>query len=218
MNFSRRLERVRTEDGYSLIELLTVVTILGIVMAGLTTLLVQGSKAELDMNARFRAQTEARVALDRFRRDAHTACAATLLPNATSAWAVKFTYRSGGTCSAGTTFVTWCTKPTTSSSWYELWRVKGVLNNNNNCVWGTTPAARWAVSLTPVAATPTGTACNSPPQMCIFAAADQTTSSLATVHIHLPVNTRPRTGFELYELVDDIALRNSCRVTGACTT
>lgn len=218
MKLPRRVRQVRDEGGYSVVELLTVMAILGVVMGALTTLFVQGSNAEVDLNNRFRAQTEARAALDRFRRDAHTACAATLLPSSTAAWGVQFTFRGGGTCSASTTYVTWCAKPTLNASQYELWRVDGVLNNSQNCVWGTTFAQRYGGSLTPVSTTPVGSACSTPANLCIFSFVAQSTSTLAKIKIDLPVNTRPSKSVELYELVDEIALRNSCRVSGACTT
>ena len=59
------------EGGYSLVEMLTVMVVLAVVMGAISTLLVQGSKAELDMNNRFQAQSNARLALDPLRPDAH---------------------------------------------------------------------------------------------------------------------------------------------------
>jgi prepilin-type N-terminal cleavage/methylation domain-containing protein len=93
------LSRLRESCGYSLVEMLTVLVILGIVIGGLTTLFEQGSNAEIDMNYRFQAQQDARVALDRMRRDLHCASAAT----STSSTSVTFT----DPCVAGST-VSWC--------------------------------------------------------------------------------------------------------------
>jgi prepilin-type N-terminal cleavage/methylation domain-containing protein len=67
------LRRLRSESGFSLVEMLTVLVIMGVVMGGLTTLLVQGSNAEVDMNNRFQAQLSARLGLDKLRRDLHCA-------------------------------------------------------------------------------------------------------------------------------------------------
>ena len=64
------------ERGYTLVEMLVVMAILGVVIAGLTTVFVSGSRAELDMNRRFQAQQQARLALDRIRADLHCASAA----------------------------------------------------------------------------------------------------------------------------------------------
>lgn len=65
--------RLRDERGYTLTEMLTVLAILGTVLTGLTALFVAGSKAEIDMNKRFQAQQNARLALDKVRGDAHCA-------------------------------------------------------------------------------------------------------------------------------------------------
>ncbi|MDX6543114.1 MAG: hypothetical protein QOK32_717, partial [Gaiellaceae bacterium] len=68
---------LRSQNGYSLIEMLVVMSILGVVMSALTALFVQSSNAQIDMNARFNAQSHARVALDRMRKDLHCATSAT---------------------------------------------------------------------------------------------------------------------------------------------
>ena len=77
---TRLLRRLRGESGYSLVELLTVMAILGVVLGGLTALFVGGSNAQLDMNRRFEAQQAARLALDKMRREVHCASAATTSP------------------------------------------------------------------------------------------------------------------------------------------
>lgn len=72
------------ERGYTLIELLMVTVILSVVMTGLTVLFVQATNAELQMNKRFQAQQEARVAMDKMRREVHCARAITPAGNSTS--------------------------------------------------------------------------------------------------------------------------------------
>jgi prepilin-type N-terminal cleavage/methylation domain-containing protein len=70
----RRLRRlIRRESGYSLIELVTVMAILGTILGALTTAFVQGSTAELEANRRVQAQLQATAAFDRLRRDIHCA-------------------------------------------------------------------------------------------------------------------------------------------------
>ena len=59
--------RLLAEQGYSLVEMLTVLVIMGVVMTGLTTVFVQASNSESDMNNRFQAQLTARLALDKMR-------------------------------------------------------------------------------------------------------------------------------------------------------
>jgi len=47
--------------------------------------------------------------------------------------------------------------------------------------------------------------------LCIFTYVAQSTSSLAKLHVDFPVNVKPSKSVELYELADDIVLRNSTR-------
>ena len=70
--------RLGTEDGFTLIELLVVGIVLTIVLAGLTDLFTSGTNAEFDQNNRVQAQQQARVGLDRFRREARCASSVTL--------------------------------------------------------------------------------------------------------------------------------------------
>jgi prepilin-type N-terminal cleavage/methylation domain-containing protein len=89
-----------SEQGYSLIEMLWVLILMGTIMTALTAIFVSGTRSEVDLNDRFRAQQDAVVSLDRLRRDVHCASAAT----ASSATAVTLAVPcvSGGT-------VKWCT-------------------------------------------------------------------------------------------------------------
>lgn len=76
----RRRARVRLSGvrGFTLVELIIEMAILFTVLTAVTTLFVSGSKAELDLNARFQAQQQARIAVNRMRRDIHCASAATM--------------------------------------------------------------------------------------------------------------------------------------------
>jgi prepilin-type N-terminal cleavage/methylation domain-containing protein len=67
----RRL--VANESGYSLIELLQVTVILGVILGALTTVFVRAMNSELEMNRRFTSQQEARLAVDKMRREIHCA-------------------------------------------------------------------------------------------------------------------------------------------------
>jgi type II secretory pathway pseudopilin PulG len=78
-----RLRRLTaSERGYSLVELLIVMMTLGAILAGLTLVFMRAYNAELEMNRRFQAQQEARVAVDRMRRELH--CASGVTPTGTS--------------------------------------------------------------------------------------------------------------------------------------
>jgi type II secretory pathway pseudopilin PulG len=79
----RILRRLRREGGYTLIELLLVCVVLGTVLASLTVLFVSASKSQVDLNRRYRAQQDARVAVDKVRREVH--CANQITPAGVSA-------------------------------------------------------------------------------------------------------------------------------------
>jgi prepilin-type N-terminal cleavage/methylation domain-containing protein len=108
----RQLHPAHGERGYSIVEMLTVLVIMGIVMTGLTTVFVSGSKAETDMNRRFQAQQDTRLALDRIRRDVH--CSSDTTPYSQSAITLK---------STGCGDVSWCTAG--SAARYALYRQTG---------------------------------------------------------------------------------------------
>ncbi len=72
----RRLRRLRDEGGVTLIEMIMVLAILGIVLGGVTTVFISGSRAELQVNNRFQAQEASRLAMASIRKDMHSACAA----------------------------------------------------------------------------------------------------------------------------------------------
>jgi prepilin-type N-terminal cleavage/methylation domain-containing protein len=74
--------RVAGQAGYTMMELLIVLAILGTITGAITTLFIQASNAEFDMNRRFQAQQTARVAIDRMRREIH--CSSGITPTGTS--------------------------------------------------------------------------------------------------------------------------------------
>jgi hypothetical protein len=69
-----------------------------------------------------------------------------------------------------------------------------------------TGGVKWADFLAP---TSSATVCSG--ALCIFNYTAQSTTSLADLKVDLPVNIRPSKSVELYELIDDIVLRNSTR-------
>ena len=175
-------ERLAAEGGYSMFELLTVMVILAVVMGAITTMLVTGSNAEIDMNNRFQAQTNARLALDKVRREAH--CAS--LVTTSVATTVTLTMPSQCPSALGQTYVTWCTQASGSS--YELWRYQGTACSGTG--------RREAEYLT---------------LSGIFTYSAQSPTSLARLSITLPVNLTPSKPERVYTLNDDIVLRNSTR-------
>lgn len=84
MSVLRRLRgRVAGQAGYTLLELLMVLAILGTVTGAITTLFIQATNAEFEMNRRFQAQQSARIAIDKMRREVH--CASAVTPTGVSA-------------------------------------------------------------------------------------------------------------------------------------
>ena len=179
----RLLRQLRSERGYSLIELLVSMSILGGVMASVSALLVSATNSEVDMNRRFQAQTEARLGLDRLRREVH--CAMSV---ATSGGGSVATLTIPSSCptSGGLTSITWCS--VANGSRWDLWRYEG------SACSGT--GRKWASSLT---------------QANLFTYTAQSTSSLAFLSVTLPVNVPGAKAQSDYVLSDNIVLRNSTR-------
>jgi type II secretory pathway pseudopilin PulG len=176
--------RLRGEGGYSLIELLVSMFILATVMTSVSVLLVSATKSEVDMNKRFQAQTEARLGLDLMRREVH--CAMSVSPSGASA-SVTLTIPSTCPTSGGNTSITWCTVANGANRW-GLWRYPGASCSGSG--------KRYADYLT---------------ASSIFVYTPQTTSKLAFLSVRLPVNVKPSEPRFLYNLEDDIVLRNSTR-------
>jgi prepilin-type N-terminal cleavage/methylation domain-containing protein len=185
------MSRLRSERGYTLVEMLTVLVIMGVVMGGLTTVFVSASNSEADMNNRFQAQLTARLALDKMRREIHCASVATPIGSSSSVTITLPTY-----CKTGSGSVTWCTRSVATNR-YALYRVVG-----SSCSGG----VLWADYLTPSSSAAT---CSG--ALCIFNYAAQSTTSLAKLSVDLPVNVKPAKTVDLYELQDAIVLRNSSR-------
>jgi len=188
---------LRAERGYTLVEMLTVMVIMGLVMTGLTTVFISASKSETDMNQRFQAQLTAKVGLDKMRREVRCAdSVTTATPSASSALAITLdlpTY-----CKTGSGAVTWCTRSVATNR-YGLYRAVG-----SSCTGG----VLWADYMVPSGSAPT---CGTPTALCVFAYTAGSTTSLALLHVDLPVNLKPSRTVDLYELADDIVLRNSSR-------
>jgi type II secretory pathway pseudopilin PulG len=175
--------------------MLTVMSIMGVVMTGLTTLFVQGSNAEVDMNRRFQGQQEARVALDKLRREIHCAKAASTTPANVAAAAV--TLDLPGQCPTAVggalTNVTWCTV-SVSANRYRLFRKVGTTCDSTG--------VRWTDYLT---------------VQNVFDYKTQSTSALSKLKVLLTVDIKTTDTKPGYSLCDQMVLRNSSRVTPDAT-
>jgi prepilin-type N-terminal cleavage/methylation domain-containing protein len=185
------------EEGYSLVELLVVMLILGTVMAGLTTVFVGGSNAEIRLNQRFQAQQQARLALDRIRTDIHCASAAQAQTIGTYAGSIKLAETSCYAYAATPT-VSWCPVSVTSTR-YQLYRSTAT---SNICTSSDTTRVLIADYLT--------TSSN------VFSTAAIPQNSLQTVGIDIKISANLKTPtLDGYELTDSIVVGN---YTPRCNT
>jgi prepilin-type N-terminal cleavage/methylation domain-containing protein len=189
---------LREDRAYTLVELLTVMAILGIVLGGLTTVFASATNAEADMQNRYRAQQAARLALDKLRREVHCSQSGSPVSTPTSSvtLAVPGYCKTINTGVSTPTSITWCTR-NVSTNRYALYRVVGT-----TCSGG----VKWADNLKP---TSTASVCDT--SLCIFTYVPQSTTTLARLHVDLPVNPKPTRSVDTYELTDDLVLRNSNR-------
>ena len=190
------------QRGYTLTELVVVMAILGVVLTALTALFVSGSRAELDLSNRFQAQQNARLALDKLRREIH--CASEVTRNASgSAIRIKLgTYCPTNNIGGATpSYYTWCVKdatgtapPVATATPFTLWRYEG---DTPTCP-DAGPRVKWADHLK----TASG---------AVFSTCSQNSNELATLHVDLLVDVSPADTKQQYRLEDDIVLRNSSR-------
>lgn len=191
----RRVTRlVHGERGFTLVELLVSMTILGIIVGTLTGLFVSALKSEADMNSRFQAQEQARLALETLRRELHCASVVTQADGAdlstTATSGIRITLATACPTAGGATTVYWCARG--SSRPWSLWRIP----SGSGCPGS--GGVRWALSLT------TGTPFSLPTSL-------PSGPHLALLRVSLPVNTQASGTARTYALSDDIALRNSTR-------
>jgi prepilin-type N-terminal cleavage/methylation domain-containing protein len=200
---------VSDERGYTLVEMLVVMMILGVVIGGLTTIFVSGSRAELDLNRRFQAQQQARLALDRIRVDLHCAEKAQVQTiNTYNGLAI-----SAPNCSTST--IDWCLVPSTAMTGrYALYRTT---STTNQC--GATDTARLKVADYLLTNTTNAALTGLPASRTVFGTTQTTPSAqLLTVLVDFPVSVNPTSTQDVYELKDAIVARNSARCSSLVTS
>jgi Tfp pilus assembly protein PilW len=170
------------ERGYSAVELLTVAAVMTIVLGAITGLFVAGAHGELDSNRRFQAQNNARLGLDRLRRDVH--CSESGTPSGPTD---SVTLNLPSYCRSGSGPVTWCVQ--TTSGRKGLFRVTG-----STCTGG--------VKLIDYLVVNSGTN--------VFCFTPSSTVRRAVLKVSLAVNLEPVTRpYSTYLLRDQIAFRNT---------
>lgn len=111
---ARHRRRLAESDGYSLIELLTAMSILGIVLTAVIAVFAAGLKAQANASQAIEAQQEARIAVDRLRREVH--CASSATPTG-AALGATVTLTLPAACPSPETSVTWTAVSIGSGVW-----------------------------------------------------------------------------------------------------
>lgn len=156
--------------------------IMGLVIGSLSTLIVSGSSAEVELDQRTQAQQEARLALDLMRREMHNSCQATVGGGGTTVTLRTLAVPNDAwDCSVSAS--TWCLVG--SGSRYALYRMAGATCNASG--------VRRAdyVTSSAVFSTVTGP------------------GLLPKIGIDLQVNVKPTVPRLSYRLQDAITLRNA---------
>jgi len=186
------------EEGYTLVELIVVMAILGTVVAGLTAVFVGGSAAEIDLNLRFQAQQQARLGLNQIRSDVHCASAA----QAQTIGTYPGLKLSVSQCYASTPTISWCVVPvTTTPARYAVYRSTATTN-----ICTTSDTTR--TFITDYLTTGTG----------VFTTGSIAQFALQTVAVDFKISVNPNTSKDIYELTDSVVARNGprCLASGGC--
>ena len=182
-----RLRRLlASERGYTLVELLQVTVILSVVLTGITVLFVQATNSELQMNKRFQAQQQARVAVDTMRREIHCASAIAPTPASGIAHTIAVTIPQQCPTSGGTQITVTYRTALVSSGRYRLERQ--------------------------VDAGPIKRLADYVRDQTVFTYAAPTTTSLGKLTVTLPINIQPPGAGSDWNLVADMVLRNTSRL------
>lgn len=196
------------ESGYTLAEMVVVMAILGVVIGSIVLLLARGINADADQTRRFHAQQDARLALDKLRREIHAACAVSNPSTYNTAESSVTLYFVSDSCASGTHTVTWCTVG--SGSRYALYRIAAT-----SCTGATAKFADYLTSGTIFKYFPPNSYVDS--SGTLHTAANN--STLPRLHVTMTVNYKPTSSNDQFKVSDDIVFRNgprSCSGTLTC--
>jgi Tfp pilus assembly protein PilW len=183
------------EDGMTIPELLTAMSILAFVVTGILVLFVGGLNATTQMNARFQAQQDARLALSSLRYEVGFACSEVAAPDQRS---VQLLLPDANThaCSGSANYVAWCADSANLAQPFGLYRQAGTAAPVP-CSAGTgvKKAGSLNTNLVFLNATCTGIAGTRP-----------------RLSVTLPVNANLGTATQAYKLSDTITVRNAAPI------
>ena len=182
----------------TLIELLWTLGILAFVMSALIAVFVSGLHSEFDMNQRFQAQQEARLALQSIRTDLRTACSLTASSNPVTV--PNYNTVRLGFCTDSTT--TWSSTPLSYTTWctrseggtpvhYGLYRESA--DDAAGCATTSTAGIREADWLTTASVFTPVIVSGTRPELTVS----------------VPVDAYPTNTTGVYKLADTILLRNA---------
>jgi prepilin-type N-terminal cleavage/methylation domain-containing protein len=192
------------EEGYSLVELVVVMAVLGVILGGIVTLFASGINADADQTRRYQAQSDARVSLDRMRREIHAACTVSN-PTTYNATETSITlYFASDTCASGSHTVSWCT--TGSGNRYALYRIV-----SSSCTGATQKFADYLITNAVFIYLPPNSHIATLGGGAGGISTQDGSSTLPRLHVDLQVNRKPARSRDLFRLVDDIAFRNGPR-------
>jgi type II secretory pathway pseudopilin PulG len=196
-------------------ELVVTMALMSIVAAALSSVIVAASNAEVRTNRNFQAQVQGRVALNKLRRELHCASAITVRNSSGSAVSAgtagaQVAITLGGYCptnglttnTSQSVYVTWCTSTSSAQTGrYALYRLAS-LSSQPACATSGTQWADYLTTSTPFCLPSTSVACSG-----VYKSA----TSLPTLHVGLPISLNTSTSSDLFNITDDIALRNGTR-------
>jgi prepilin-type N-terminal cleavage/methylation domain-containing protein len=197
------IERLRAQEGYSLIEMLMVMLLMGIVMGAITTVFVSGSRAEVELDRYYQAQQQARAALDNIRADVHCASQA----QATTVNGYPALKLNDVNCFSATPTITWCVLASAQlTGRYALWR--STIDTSSTCTASDTTKRFEADYLMPIGSPASAGNVLTTPTIAYL--------GLETVGVDFKVNvTKTSSGNDTYELTDSLVTRNYTRCTNS---
>jgi len=212
--------RLRRNGGYTVIEVVVVMAIVGIVLTPIASSFASASRAQVSQVRRADANSQARLALQRMRVDIHCAHATTLPVQQNSYGGFTLTLpETPGQCpgvvpaSSGVSGIEWCTIPYPGSTTrFQLYRYNATALAECSGGEGSTFSADY-IAETP-SGWPSNSATNPPPDSWagnIWPSSDTCTAgNLPTIGIDINVAVDPDNApNDRYEMVDRIAALNS---------
>lgn len=211
------IRKLGDEGGFSLVEMLVVMIIMGVIMGGIVKLFTAGINSNADLNRRYQAQQDGRLALDKMRREIHGACAISAPGTYNTAVSTVTLYYPADLCVAGSpgATVTYCTVAVPASggviAHYSLYRKTGA-----SCTGATQVVADFLTAANIFDYLPPNSHVTTLGSGTGGIATIDGGSTLPRLHIDMTL-TQSTAKNDSYHLVDDIALRNGPRLCPGAT-